>query len=233
MEELVYLKKDQALTDSLMVAEMFEKRHDKVLRAIDNLLESLRKNGEVNDTKNGAVNSPENSGQLFYKSRYKDEKGEYRKKYLMNRDGFSLLVMGFTGKKALEWKLKYIEAFNKMEKIITEKQTTAWIETRQQGQLVRKDETGIIQKLVEYAKEQGSGHADMLYMTYTKLANKMVGITSRDTATNAQLNDLSTMERLIAKVVLDGMEQGKHYKEIYKESKSRLETVKGWLHEVA
>lgn len=110
-----------------------------------------------------------------------------------------------------------------------ERQTDAWLETRKQGKLIRKEETNIIQKLVEYAKEQGSSHADMLYMTYTKLANKMVGITSRDTATNAQLNDLSTMERLIAKVVLDGMEQGKHYKEIYKDSKERLETVKGWL----
>ncbi len=38
--------------------------------------------------------------------------------YLMNRDGFSLLVMGFTGAKALEWKLKYIEAFNAMERAI-------------------------------------------------------------------------------------------------------------------
>lgn len=38
--------------------------------------------------------------------------------YYMNRDGFSLLVMGFTGKKALEWKLKYIEAFNQMESYI-------------------------------------------------------------------------------------------------------------------
>lgn len=34
----------------------------------------------------------------------------------MNRDGFSLLAMGFNGKEALSWKLKYIEAFNKMEK---------------------------------------------------------------------------------------------------------------------
>ena len=57
----------------------------------------------------------------------------------------------------------------------------------------------------------------------------MVGITSRDTATNAQLNDLSTMERLIAKVVIDGMNAGIHYKDIYKQSKERLETVTGWL----
>ena len=36
----------------------------------------------------------------------------------MDRDGFSLLVMGFTGKKALEWKLKYIDAFNQMEETL-------------------------------------------------------------------------------------------------------------------
>ena len=213
MEELVYLKRNQALTDSLKVAEMFEKRHDHVLVKIEKIL----------------TDSPENSGQCFLKTKYKDASGKWNTKYLMNRDGFTFLAMGFTGKKADEWKWKYINAFNAMQKIITEKQTTAWLETRQQGKLIRKDETNVIQKLVEYAKEQGSGHADMLYMTYTKLANKMVGITNRDTATNAQLNDLSTMERLIAKVVIDGMEQGKHYKEIYKDSKERLETVKGWL----
>jgi Rha family phage regulatory protein len=226
MNELVFLKNEEALTDSLSVAQMFEKRHDRVLRTIDNLIDSLPKNGAVNDPKNGAV-------KIFIQTRYKDEKGECRKKYLMNRDGFSLLVMGFTGKKALEWKLKYIEAFNKMESVIMEKKTSAWFETRTQGKLVRKDETNVIQQLVEYAKEQGSTHADMLYMTYSKLANKMSGITNRDTATNAQLNDLSTMERLICNVVLDGMRQGKHYKEIYKDSKSRLETVSGWLEKIA
>lgn len=214
MNELVYLKNEQALTDSLTVAEMFGKRHDRVLRAIDSLIETLPKNGERN---------------LFIQSRRKADDGQFHRMYLMNRDGFSLLVMGFTGKKALEWKLKYISAFNQMEKILTEKQTSVWIETRQQGKLIRKGETDVLQKLVEYAREQGSGHADMLYMTYTKLANKMAGITTRDSATNAQLNELSTMERIIAKVVLDEMAEGIHYKQIYKDCKERLETVKGWM----
>ena len=44
-----------------------------------------------------------------------NHKGKEYTEYLLTRDGFSLLVMGFTGSKALEWKLKYIEAFNKME----------------------------------------------------------------------------------------------------------------------
>lgn len=216
MNELVYLKNEQALTDSLTVAEMFGKEHRNVIRAIETLLEGIAKN--------------EQTPQLFIKTWYKHpQNGERYSKYLMNRDGFSLLVMGFTGKKALEWKLKYISAFNQMEKILTEKQTTVWLETRQQGKLIRKGETDVIQKLVEYAKEQGSGHADMLYMTYTKLANKMAGITTRDSATNSQLNELSTMERIIAKVVLDEMAAGIHYKQIYKDCKERLETVKGWM----
>lgn len=215
MNELVYLKNEQALTDSLMVAEMFGKEHTKVIRAIENIIGGLPKNGDT--------------PQLFIKTWYKHpQNGERYSKYLMNRDGFSLLVMGFTGKKALEWKLKYISAFNQMEKILTEKQTSVWLETRQQGKLIRKGETDVLQKLVEYAREQGSGHADMLYMTYTKLANKMAGIPTRDSATNAQLNELSTMERIIAKVVLDEMAEGIHYKQIYKDCKERMETVKAW-----
>lgn len=214
MEELVFLRNEQALTDSLTVAEMFQKRHKDVIRAIENKIE----------------NDPtQNCARCFHKSKYKDNKGEWRKKYLMNRDGFVFIAMGFTGKEADEWKWKYIHAFDAMEKIITEKQTAVWIETRQQGKLIRRDETNVIQKLVEYAREQGSTHAEMLYMTYSKLANKMAGITNRDQASILQLNDLTTMERIIAKVVIDGMEQGIHYKDIYQQSKERLETVTGWM----
>ena len=216
MNELVFMKNEEAVTDSLIVAELFEKRHADVIRAIENLEEGIRKNGDT--------------PRLFQKTWYKHpQNGERYSKYIMNRDGFSLLVMGFTGKKALAWKLKYIEAFNAMEKVVMQKQTADWLETRRQGQLVRREETDVIQQLVEYAKSQGSEHSQMLYMTYTKLANRIVGVSNRDSATHAQLNDLSTMERLIAKVVLDGMDSGTHYKQIYKNCKERLETVKNWL----
>jgi Rha family phage regulatory protein len=213
MNELVYLKNEQALTDSLTVAEKFQKKHSVVVRAIENKIKR---------------DTTQNCSQCFHKTRYKDASGKWNTKYLMNKDGFVFLVMGFTGDKADTWKWKYIAAFNQMEKIITEKQTSVWIETRQQGKLIRKGETDVLQKLVEYAREQGSGHADMLYMTYTKLANKMAGITTRDSATNAQLNELSTMERIIAKVVLEEMAEGIHYKQIYKDCKERMETVKEW-----
>ena len=145
--------------------------------------------------------------------------------YLMNRDGFSLLVMGFTGKKALDWKLKYINAFNQMENYIREKQSQSWIETRTVGKLSRKAETDVLKQLVEYAKQQGSEHADMLYMTYSKLANKTVGVADRDTATAKQLTNLSVTENIILKVVEEGISQQLHYKEIYKNCKDRLVIV--------
>lgn len=83
-----------------------------------------------------------------------------------------------------------------MENFIREKSTQVWVETRKAGKLTRKAETDTIQKLVEYAKVQGSSHAEMLYMTYSKLANKMAGINKRDEATVMQLNNLSLMEIL-------------------------------------
>lgn len=89
--------------------------------------------------------------------------------------------------------------------------TQMWIETRKAGKLTRKAETDTIQKLVEYAKGQGSSHAEMLYMTYSRLANKMAGINKRDEATVMQLNNLSLMENIILHEVDLGIMQGKHY----------------------
>ena len=209
MNELVYLKNDEAVCDSLQVAEKFCKEHRNVLQNIDNL---IAENSAVKD--------------MFRQSCYKADNGQTYRKFHMNRDGFSLLAMGFTGKKALDWKLKYIKAFNQMESFIKEKTTETWIETRKAGKLTRKAETDTIQKLVEYAKEQGSTHSDKLYMTYSKLANKMAGIQNRDEATVMQLNNLSLMENIILHVIDTGILTGKHYKEIYKDCKKRLVTVK-------
>lgn len=100
MNNLVIMKDQQAVTSSLQVAEVFDKNHKHVLEAIDSLREGVA----------------ENWADLFYEDTYThpQNKQQYRIIY-MNRDGFTLLAMGFTGKKALKFKLKYIEAFNKME----------------------------------------------------------------------------------------------------------------------
>lgn len=103
MNKLVIMKEQQAVTTSLQVAEVFGKEHKNVLRDISNLnLDRL------------------NFEQMFMESTEPDLYGRDRRIYYMNRDGFTLLAMGFTGKKALDFKIKYIEAFNNMEEAIKE-----------------------------------------------------------------------------------------------------------------
>lgn len=214
MNELVHLENDEAVCSSLEIAEKFGKRHDKLIAEIRRMYSDLIGKG-----------SPQNGGAKFFFEATYENRGKQYPMYLMNRDGFSLLVMGFTGKKALDWKLKYINAFNQMENYIREKQSQSWIETRTVGKLSRKAETDVLKQLVEYAKQQGSEHADMLYMTYSKLANKTVGVADRDTATAKQLMNLSVTENIILKVVEEGINQQLHYKEIYKNCKDRLAIV--------
>lgn len=105
MSDLVRINSNQVVTDSRSVAEHFEKRHDHVIRDIETIIGGLPKIGDT--------------PQMFYKTTYiHEQNGQTYPMYLMNRDGFSLLVMGFTGAKALEWKVKYINAFNEMEKAL-------------------------------------------------------------------------------------------------------------------
>ena len=106
--KLVEIKNNQPVTTSLQVAELFEKNHRDVLKAIDELKEGVA----------------QNIADLFYEDTYihPQNKQEYRQ-MIMNRDGFTLLAMGFTGSKALKFKLDYINAFNKMENHIRESQT--------------------------------------------------------------------------------------------------------------
>lgn len=209
MNELITIKMDKAVTSSLKVAEMFHKRHDAVLRDIK-----------------GLDCSKDFTAHNFVESKYKDSTGKFNPMYYITKDGFTFLVMGYRGKKAAEFKEDYIKAFNLMENTLKEKSTAAWLETRQQGKLTRKAETDTIKQLVEYAKEQGSSHADMLYLTYSKLANKYAGVDKRDNATVMQLNNLTLMEHIILNVIQNGITAGLHYKEIYKASKQRLENMK-------
>ncbi len=237
MKELVTIRKDKIVCNSLQVAEKFGKRHQEVLYAIEGRACSCKGKGCKKCNGRGyqqlgllqedlEISTKSHLSKMFEKSSYKDNGGRKRPMYYMTRDGFTLLAMGFTGEKALKWKIQYIQAFNTMEEMLKERNTQLWIEQRTQGKLVRNAETDIIKQLILYAKEQGSTHADMLYMTYSKLANKMTRISDRDLATFQQLNELSFIENIILNQIRVGMENNLHYKEIYKACKKRIEQFK-------
>lgn len=98
---VITIKNGHATTTSRNVAIVFGKRHDRVIDAIRNLTTST---------------PTEFSQHNFVSAAYRDNSGKSNPMYELTRDGFTLLAMGFTGKRALEFKLAYINAFNEMER---------------------------------------------------------------------------------------------------------------------
>ena len=107
MNELVVMRNRQAVTTSLAVAQAFEKNHKDVLEAIRT---------KISTAENPALLK------MFVEDSYTATNGKRNKMYYMNRDGFTFIAMGFTGRKADEFKLKYIQAFNKMEEYIKQQE---------------------------------------------------------------------------------------------------------------
>lgn len=108
MKDLVFRgQNDQVITTSLLVAETFEKEHRNVLKSIRKLMSAT----------NVAV------AQMFDETTYVNEQGKEQPMFFMNRDGFTLLAMGFSGEKALKFKVDYINAFNEMEAELKSQQT--------------------------------------------------------------------------------------------------------------
>lgn len=111
-QDLVTVKNDVIVADSRVIARNFNKNHFHVIRDIENILKDLSElNSEFNQSNFGFVKD----FMLFDKVEYVDDHNQLRPMYNLNRNRFTLLAMGFTGKEALEWKLKYIKAFNDME----------------------------------------------------------------------------------------------------------------------
>jgi Rha family phage regulatory protein len=142
-------KEEVTVVTSLDVAETFSKNHFDVM-------ESIR-------TIESNVSTMEFS-MLFNLASYKASNGKSNPMYYMTRDGFTLLAMGYTGEKALTFKLAYIRQFNAMEKALTGK-----LIEREKGIAVRQSLTKALQQSTE--NERMHGHA---YSTYTNCIYKVV-----------------------------------------------------------
>lgn len=199
--KIVEQNKEEILTaNSRDVAEHFEKQHKDVLESIRNLT-----------AENSATKS------MFIETSF-ESRGKFYPQYELTRDGFSLLVMGFTGSKALEWKLKYIEAFNEMErelKRLFEERKRTEIE-RAKGIIIRHVLTDTIKM-----KIADSPNKKFAYPNYTKLIYRTIfgkslkelqadfGVkpkeTVRDYMTAEQLKEVESMEMLVSSLINLGM----------------------------
>ena len=214
MKDLVFLQNEQAVTTSLKVAEVFEKRHDRVLRAIENAIFNLPKNGDVKKS--------------FIKSTYTDEKGEKRPMYYLNRDGFTFVAMGFTGQKAAEFKWAYIQAFNKMEKALASRALDF-----QAMRQITVDSTKHLHKVIQEvviptARANGSTTADSIFHShYEKLINKTIGVPAgqRPKLSYGLQSDIARLDEVIEANIVKKAQSGATHREIYASTK---DTVKSY-----
>lgn len=114
-EQLVSVNNNRVVTTSLRIAEYFSKAHKDVLKAISNL-ETTKDFQERNFSLS------------FYTRELPNGGSKKEPMYYITRDGFTLLAMGFTGKKAMQFKIAYINAFNEMEEMLQKQECTRYAE---------------------------------------------------------------------------------------------------------
>lgn len=144
--------------------------------------------------------------------------------------------MGFTGKEAMAWKVRFIEAFQEMRVALTRgklhKASIEWQSARAEGKLVRREETDMIAHFIEYAKMQGSkgaAHYFKLFTTttYSQLFD-MKGVDEgnlRERLTSVQLHTLLIAENAVADLIYAGILAERPYKDIYQDAKDKIAEI--------
>jgi Rha family phage regulatory protein len=215
MNDLVVLVGGVPMVDSVLVAKKFGKDHRHILDAVRRI---------------------ENEAPDFWRANFSASNYRLRGKdydcYIMTRDGFSMIAMGFTGSKALQWKVSYINAFNSMEKALAKKDDAVeWKQARLQIKQVRRSFTDAVADFVKYATEQGSKSASMYFCNITKMEYAALELIEkgqkapdnfRDTLDIMDLGFLQTAEQVARAALLNGMERKLPYKEIYQLAKEKV-----------
>lgn len=211
VEIMKFGREERAGCTSLDMADTFGKEHYHVLEDIRSI--------------QNTIGSPEFTG-LFYETNYTASNGKKNPMFAMGRDGFTLLVMGYTGEKAMQWKLAYIRQFNAMEAALQGKKIE-----REKGIAVRQSLTKAIQQSTEDARMHGHAYSAYTNCIYKALfdmnANQLrefFGIGEkdnlRDRFSQEQLLAIQSMECLVSGLVDCGWEYNR-VKAFIQENNSR------------
>lgn len=146
-QSLVFIQNGKAVTDSLTVANVFEKRHDHVMRDIQSIMAEIEGDFSLLN---------------FGESTYTTDRGRAYAKYLMTEDGFTLLAMGYTGKDAMRFKVAYIKEFRRMQAELAHQQEVfsymiadpieraeRWIEEERERQALQAEKIMLEQRIAE------------------------------------------------------------------------------------
>lgn len=122
-----------------------------------------------------------------------------------------------------------MQQFFTLRKVICETKTFFWKEERDKTKLTRKDEADYIQEFVNYANESGSKNGKRYWEHFSKLTNRLCGITSRDMATVKQLDKLERLEKLITGMIREKVENKVEYHDAYKEIAKQISDIAKYI----
>jgi len=224
MVDLVSIKNGEAMTDSIVIAEKFGKSHKRVLESIDRLINNMDLKW---DTKTATTIDKD----FKFSEKSRTYRGQSFRYIEMNREAFIMLVSSFTGKKAVQWRTKFVIAFKQMSLLLSNYSDLGWRQVRADSKDARLEFTGCIKQFVEYATSQGSKSANKYYITLTKMEyaalrmieyREKVPSNFRDTLDRMQLFMLVMAEHVANETIKQGMDDKLHYKEIFLLSKQAV-----------
>lgn len=211
MNELVKMIKNEAFTDSLVIAQGTENQYKNVKELIQKYERDMKDFGTLS-----VLNGESTGGRPIEIILLNEEQATFLMTLLRN------------SKKVVTFKKELVQQFYQMRQYILEHNSPYWSATRLESKSNRRQETDEIKIFVAYAAEQGSKNAEKYYCNLSKLANKAVGIEadSRNGATINQLNNLILIEHIIGEVIKEEIKRNIYYKDIYKACKKRIEQFK-------
>lgn len=215
MNELVTIKGNNVFTDTLIIADGINRKHDSVTKLIKRYRDDFEELGKVGLTVRASASGQKQNVYTL---------NETQAVFLLTLMDNSILVIKF--KKELS------KQFVAMRNILMQRSSSEWLQTRKQGKLTRRQEVDVLALLVDYAKNQGSKNADKMYLTYTKLVNGAVGLQGgqREYATEKVLSIIALFEDMILHTVQEDMSNGVFYKDIYQNCKRKINEMMKYVY---
>ena len=211
MTQLTFIKSGDVYTDSLLIANELGRDHASIVYNIKKYASRISALGNL----------------MSDARKIKEGAGRPLKIYYLNEaQAVFLATLMDNTEKVLDFKMKLAVAFVAMRKLLLEKQTADWQETRQLSKQVRLQETDAIKELVEYATVQGSKNSGKLYMVYSKLVKQTAGYSERDQSNVDILSQVIAFENILRGVIREEMTLNTHYKAIYQKAKVQLQEMK-------
>lgn len=216
--ELVFLKGDNAFTDTMQVAQFSGYEHKTVAHLVRAHKAKFERSGKLGFRDLKSLNP---------------QGGRPTRIYLLNEEqaAFLIALMG-NSEIVVELKYRLSVGFVRMRRFIAERHSGDWQNARITGKAARRSLTDVIKDWVDYAIKQGSTHAKHYYENVSKLVNRIVGISDRDTATTYQLLQVGYVESLFGKLIEQCMGIGMAYRDIYAECKRFAERFVSMLNPV-